>query len=60
VGVTGPDAVVDGLEVVDDGGCVTGDRDATVVTAPRGGPEAHPPAAAAPNRVAAVTEASSV
>ncbi|MGZ4777495.1 MAG: hypothetical protein ACXVYW_19540 [Oryzihumus sp.] len=47
-------------DVVDDGGWVTGDRDATVVTARLGGPEAHPPAAAAPSRVAMVTDASSV
>ncbi|WP_246092075.1 hypothetical protein [Oryzihumus leptocrescens] len=48
------------VDVVGDGGCVTGDRDATVFTARLGGPESHPPAAAAPSRVAAVTEASSV
>jgi len=59
VGVTEPEAVVDGLDVVDAGG-VTADRDATVVTARLGAPEAHPPAAAAPSRVATVTEASSV
>src|SRR6478672_9350749 len=52
--------VVDVVEDAEDGGAVTGDLDATVVTARLGGPEAHPPAAAAPSRVAAVTEASSV
>ncbi|MGN6636226.1 MAG: hypothetical protein ACTHJ6_12335 [Oryzihumus sp.] len=52
--------VGDVVEDVEDGGAMTGDLDATVVTARLGGAEAHPPAAAAPSRVAAVTEASSV
>jgi hypothetical protein len=40
-------------------GWVTSDREADVVTARLGGRVAHPPAAAAPSRVAAVTVASS-